>query len=458
MKKYIDIVWNPKQELAYSILMDDVVEDLLFGGAARGSKTWLGCTWEITQAMKYPGTRYFVGRVELKRLKQTVMVTFFKVAKYYKIKTGRSGVFYYNDQASCLKFANGSVIDFLELKYLPSDPLYERYGSSEYTQGWIEEAGEVHFGAYDVLKTRVNQWMNDELGIPGKLLLTSNPKKNWLYTDFYMPSKKEILPPNLAFIQAFVTDNYFVQKGTEERLDNIKIKSQRERLRYGNWEYSDEPDQLIPYDLIYGAVDNKPSADMVTIKNALGVDVARFGDDDSVIIQIQENILNNIWRFKGLRTNELAEKIMVKQSLSSILDGDIKVDGDGIGGGVLDYLNDKNIKAMEIHSGGKPSKDPDKMFGLVYANIRTQLWYEFKEMLEKGNFGIDKKLMNTDEFDMFVNDVTAIKYKVVQDKTIALEPKSELKKRIGRSPDVGDSVVYGTADISNEVEFCFALV
>lgn len=41
-------------------------------------------------------------------------------------------------------------IDFLDLQYKPSDPLYERYGSIEFTGGWIEEGGEVNFGAYTI--------------------------------------------------------------------------------------------------------------------------------------------------------------------------------------------------------------------------------------------------------------------------------------------------------------------
>jgi len=83
--------------------------------------------------MAYPGTKWFIGREELKRLRESTLITFYKVCKMFGIRKDID--FKYN----------GSRIDLLDLRFLPSDPLYERYGSIEYTGGWIDEGGENLF-------------------------------------------------------------------------------------------------------------------------------------------------------------------------------------------------------------------------------------------------------------------------------------------------------------------------
>lgn len=453
-EQHIKFKLSKKQTGAMRVLHDDVTQFLLYGGAARGGKSVLGCLWEFTQCVKYDGIRYFIGRNELKRLKQSTLVTMYKILKEYGLNS--ADFFSYNGQENQLRFHNGSVIDLLDMKYMPSDPLYERFGSLEYTGGWIEEAGEVNHAAFDVLKARVGQYMNDQYNIPSKLLITSNPKKNWLYNEFYLPWRNGSLPKTHRFIQAFVQDNIFAEKGSAQRLANIKIKSQRERLLNGNWEYSDEPDQLIPYDLVYSAVGRKVPDDKVTIDHALGVDVARFGDDKSVIARIENNVLKEIRQYQGLRTTELAEKVAHVMQMHRIMDTCVSVDGDGLGGGVLDSLSEKGIGANEIHSGGKPSFEFDKDFGIAYANARTQMWMQFKEMLQDEAFGIDASLEQEKYFDNLISDITSVKYKVLNDKAIALENKDHAKKRLGRSPDLGDGIVYGTC--APRDEFFFAMV
>ena len=95
--------------------------------------------------------------------------------------------------------------------YKPGDPFYERYGSIEYTGGWIEEGGEVNFGAYDTLKTRVGRHLNNELGLKRKLFITCNPKKNWMYDTFYTPFKKGILPEYMYYLGCLVQENPFIE-------------------------------------------------------------------------------------------------------------------------------------------------------------------------------------------------------------------------------------------------------
>ena len=144
----------PKQHLAYEALKDTVVKYVFFGGGAGGGKSWLGAEWLITNCYFFPGSRWFIGRKELTRLMKTSFITFQKVCKYHKIPNDD---WKFNGKYNYIEFKNGSVIDFLDVMLKPSDPLYERFGSSEYTGGWLEEVGEIEFKAFDVLKSRIGR-------------------------------------------------------------------------------------------------------------------------------------------------------------------------------------------------------------------------------------------------------------------------------------------------------------
>ncbi len=166
---------HDKQAYALEMLTDDSHVEILYGGAAGGAKTWTGAAWLLFMSLSYPNTKWFIGRAELKRITQSTYITFKKVCTQYHVP---DELWNYNGQLNYIEFFNGSRIDFLDLKYNPSDPLYERYGSLEFTGGWIEEGGEVNFGAYDTLKTRIGRCMNREYGLKRKLFITCNPKKN----------------------------------------------------------------------------------------------------------------------------------------------------------------------------------------------------------------------------------------------------------------------------------------
>ena len=172
---------------------------ILFGGGAGSGKSWLGVEWLLTSALAYPKTRYFIGRNELKRLMSSTYVTFLKVCAHHNIP---HSIWKLNGQYNYIEFTNGSRIDLLDVQFQPRDPLYERFGSTEYTSGFLEEAGEMDFGAFDVLKSRIGRHMNKEYGIPPKIYLSCNPKKCWLYELFYKKWKNNTLPEGYVYIPA----------------------------------------------------------------------------------------------------------------------------------------------------------------------------------------------------------------------------------------------------------------
>jgi phage terminase large subunit len=171
---------HQKQRRALEILSDNEHDEFLYGGAAGGAKSWTGACWLIFSCLAYPDTNWFIARNQLKDLLDSVLKTINKVCKEYGITD-----YNFNAQKNYIKFGNGSVINFIEVKYKPSDPMYEDLGSTEYTGGWIEEIGEVHEMAAIVLGTRIGRHLNSKYKLKKKMFMTCNPKQNWGKMKFY---------------------------------------------------------------------------------------------------------------------------------------------------------------------------------------------------------------------------------------------------------------------------------
>ncbi|MGK3946077.1 hypothetical protein ABK046_47980, partial [Streptomyces caeruleatus] len=71
----------------------------------------------------------------------------------------------------------------------------------------MEEGGGVSARAYEIAATRIGRHMNLEYGIIGKLIITGNPSRNWMYRNFYKPQKEGKLPKNKKYIQSFSYEN-----------------------------------------------------------------------------------------------------------------------------------------------------------------------------------------------------------------------------------------------------------
>ena len=113
--------------------------------------------WLVSICFFYPGSKWFIGRAELKRLMASSYVTWTKVCKHHSIPLSDWKL---NGQYNFIEFTNGSRIDLLDLAYKPSDPMYERLGSLEYTGGWVEEAGFEGYNEVEIFSDKY--WAADQ--------------------------------------------------------------------------------------------------------------------------------------------------------------------------------------------------------------------------------------------------------------------------------------------------------
>jgi len=425
----MEINLNPsgKQFEAYEKLNDDSTKEILYGGAAGGGKSWLGCEWLLINCLRYPNTKWFIGREELKRLRASTYQTMLKVRKHHGLA---QDYWRYQGMDNFIEFPNGSRIDLLDLQYKPSDPMYERFGSLEYTGGWIEEGGEINFGAYDVLKTRIGRWNNTEYGILPKLLVTCNPKRNWMYDEFIQPFRSGKLKPTMAFIEAYVTDNPYIDKEYIVNLKNIKDESKRERLLHGNWDYDNDPTRIYSDDGLDNLVTNefiKPEG-----KNIITCDVARFGDDKTVIMVWKGFVIVDIFTIDKSGIDEVVLTIRQFANKYSVARTNIIIDQDGVGGGAVDVL-----KCKGFTNNARPIVNKFKEEN--YKNLKSQCYFKSAERTNDYGIYINPQVASKC-WQELKEELAAIKQANPDsdENKLAIISKDKIKEAIGRSPDYAD--------------------
>lgn len=426
----VNITPTQKQHEAYQILQDDVTKYLLFGGGAGGGKSFLGCEWLVVLSYIYPGIKSFIGRNELKRLMASSFLTFTKVCKHHAIPDSEWSL---NSKYNYIEFANGSRIDLLDVKYLPSDPLYERFGSLEYTVGWLEEAGEIEFKAFDVLKSRIGRHMNDL--VMAKMLLTCNPKKNWLYPTFYKPHKEGTLSPQYAFVQSLYGDNPHTAKSYESDLDEIKDVATRQRLMFGNWEYDDSPGKLMDYNYICDLFTNRIKVDGEP--QYVTVDVARLGDDRAVIMRWKGLEVVEVQAFPKTRLSTLKEILRSLCDTYMIPRSHVIADEDGVGGGLVDEFGCMGfVNNSACIQPPEAKYDPKKKIN--YANLKSQCAFMLAEYVNAHKIAI-----RSTEYEEYIKEELEQVQQDEPDKERRLKiiSKEEVKKNIGRSPDFSDALL-----------------
>jgi len=390
----------------------------------------------------YPYTKWFIGREELARLMKSSYITFEKVCKHHGISRDDWKL---NGQYNYIEFRNQSRIDLLDLKYQPSDPLYERFGSLEYTGGWIEEAGEVDFMAFDVLKSRIGQHRNDDYGLrPAKMLITFNPKKNWLYQLFYKPHRDGELPPEYAFIQALYGDNPHVANTYGEELKQIKDKATKQRLMYGNWDYEDDARSLFKYDALVDVFSNTISK---SGQKFLLVDIADDGSDKTIFSFWEDLEEYRREQFDHLNTEGIIMKIREYAGQDQIPYSHIAVDAIGVGAGVasssmLDGIVGFKSSYAAIKTDESPVRLPNthytKEATLVsdYRNLRSQCVFTLADMVNKH---LIASKMEGKMKDSIIEELSVYQDISKQEGKRMATIKEDVKELIGRSPDASDT-------------------
>jgi len=169
----------------------------------------------------------------------------------------------------------------------------------------------------------------------------------------------------------------------------------------------------------------------------LGVDVARFGEDKSVICVRQGRKVIELIKYRNIDTMHMAAKVV--SAIKKYQPAATFVDVVGIGSGVVDRLRMLGHDIIEVNAGMKPD-DKD-----TYWNKRCEMWDRMRNLMKEG--------MDIPNDADLRNSLIGIEYGFNDKEQMRLERKQDMKKRGLDSPDEGDAIAYTFAEMLGDMNY-----
>lgn len=231
-------------------------------------------------------------------------------------------------------------------------------------------------------------------------------------------------PANSAVVRANYTDNPWFPEALRSDMERDRNADPAKYAHVWLGEYQTQADQqFISWDQVKQAQDRQFRRGTRPI--LFGLDVARFGDDRSVLAIRDGDVLVDLMKWEKLDTQQLAAR--VTEVANSRKPDAIFVDGVGVGGGVVDRLRMLNLRVIEVNGGAKAGQDNR------YVNKRAEMWGRMKDWL--GSRGV----LAPSDIDLAA-ELTGPLYSFDSSNRIQLEKKEDMKKRGLRSPDLADAL------------------
>jgi phage terminase large subunit len=300
----------------------------------------------------------------------------------------------------------------------------------------VDEASGV---ADDIMEAILGTLSGDN----NKILMCGNPTRtSGVFYDSHNRDRQDYRSHKVSSLDSSRT--------SKENIDMLIRKYGKDsdvaRVRiYGEFPKA-EADAFIALELVEFASSSKvePSGDTLD----LGVDVARFGDDETVIAPRIGNKVFSLHCYNKQDTMVTAGWVLnIAKSLletypflKSVM---IKVDDSGVGGGVTDRLNEVideerlPFTVIPVVNNGRSEDDH-------YDNVGTEGWSIVKDILEENlsdHLQGHKPSVEFPKDEKLISQLTTRKYKMTSRGKITLERKEDMKKRGLQSPDRADSVV-----------------
>lgn len=183
-------------------------------------------------------------------------------------------------------------------------------------------------------------------------------------------------------------------------------------------------DQFIPSRLVAEAMQRTYAPGTFDgMKLVMGVDVARYGDDKSVIFLRRGKTVYDPLTFEHQDLISFGEQVITIARENGV--DIINVDGTGLGGGLVDYIRHCGFACNDINFGYK-SPNPE------CTNKRTEMYYNLRQWLQSGGSLPDSPVLK--------KELCAPAYEKDDQGRFVLETKKKIRTRLGFSPDLADAL------------------
>jgi hypothetical protein len=236
--------------------------------------------------------------------------------------------------------------------------------------------------------------------------------------------------PNLQAGEV-VVPNLVAPKWVEESRENWGEDNPIYQVRVLGEFPSQADDTLISLSHVDKAIRRTPFNDPEALYE-IGVDVARFGADRTVICIRRGPDLVDVQSFSGLDVMTVTDRVI--ETAQKYPPRRIRVDEVGVGGGVVDALRRQGIKGVEGVNVGKPALYPEK-----YANLRAELFEGLNQRFKRG-------LISIPDHPDLVSELVSIRYAFTPIGQLKLEAKDDMKAHGRRSPDHADALALAFAE------------
>jgi len=223
-------------------------------------------------------------------------------------------------------------------------------------------------------------------------------------------------------------------------VDRQKVAWGEESARFKSKVLGEFPDEDDTAFFSQNAIDNAIDTtieDDSEIDAVLGVDLARFGEDSSVVYVNRGGRLRRYSEWSKATSVESANR--VHQAAIETGAKEVRVDGAGLGGPVIDQLvvlaQDKYLVISMMGSAASPDR-------MRWLNARAYNFDSLREQMLERQLDIDP------EDKDLIDEMMMLRYKFHSTGSIQIESKDEMKSRGVKSPDSLDAAVYATVDLS----------
>lgn len=416
LEKRIELNWYQDAfmfaEQRYCALIASVGTGKTFAGLL---KAWNYCE-------TYPGSLGLIVRREYVDLKNSTMKDF---EMNFGVKIGADKSYKFNN-GSVIMFTHGDMSDINVLKNINLSFFI------------IEQAEEYETAdIFDFLRDRLRRKGGPRWGG----IIANACGHNWAYERFIDKADAKVHDEKTGQV-LYLKDRYLCATANsfanehnlpEDFVDDLKameVDAPQHYLQYvmNDFNVVDADDLVFTPEEIQNMKD--ASFDGNVSERILGADLARYGKDKCVVVVLEE--------VSGMKLREIGMDSWGKKdaiySVGRIVDfgrqfrvGTGVVDGDGLGGPMYDNLKELvgGSYRLKEFRGGMPASD------LKFANMRTQMYFQLKDMASKGWVKITSPEI--------LNDLSGLRYTYNKKGQRMMIPKEVMRTKGLKSPDYADA-------------------